>query len=68
MLDIHQNHFELFDLPTSFAIDRTLLDQSYRKVQSEVHPDRFAAALTRRLRWPRSAARRDRPDSPCEAH
>jgi molecular chaperone HscB len=55
MLDIHQNHFELFDLPTSFAIDRAQLDQSYRKLQSEVHPDRFAAASSserlRSMQW-----------------
>jgi len=55
MLDIHQNHFELFDLPTSFAIDRAQLDQSYRKLQSEVHPDRFAAGSSserlRSMQW-----------------
>jgi curved DNA-binding protein CbpA len=44
MLDIHQNHFELFDLPASFAIDLDQLDRHYRKLQSEVHPDKFAAA------------------------
>lgn len=44
MFDIHQNHFELFGLPASFALDGTQLDQSYRALQSEVHPDRFAAA------------------------
>lgn len=39
-----QNHFELFYLPTQFDIELDQLDQRYRKVQSEVHPDRFAAA------------------------
>ncbi|PKO24741.1 MAG: Fe-S protein assembly co-chaperone HscB [Betaproteobacteria bacterium HGW-Betaproteobacteria-8] len=39
-----QNHFELFDLPVQFDLDLDKLDQHYRKVQSEVHPDRFAAA------------------------
>lgn len=37
------NHFQLFDLPVEFSIDLNLLDQNYRKIQSEVHPDRFAA-------------------------
>ncbi len=37
------NHFQLFDLPVQFNIDLNLLDQHYRKIQSEVHPDRFAA-------------------------
>ena len=53
--ELPQNHFELFDLPVSFAIDRTVLDQSYRKLQSEVHPDRFAAATSaerlRSMQW-----------------
>jgi molecular chaperone HscB len=39
-----KNHFELLGLPVQFAINATLLDQNYRKLQSEVHPDRFAAA------------------------
>jgi molecular chaperone HscB len=37
------NHFELFNLPVQFAIDLSTLDQNYRKLQGEVHPDRFAA-------------------------
>ena len=36
------NHFELFDLPQTFAIDLAKLDQVYRRLQGEVHPDRFA--------------------------
>ncbi|HZV97817.1 MAG TPA: Fe-S protein assembly co-chaperone HscB [Methylophilaceae bacterium] len=42
--DLHQNHFELFSLPVQYAINMEALDQNYRKLQSEVHPDRFAAA------------------------
>lgn len=38
-----KNHFQLLDLPVQFSIDLNLLDQHYRKIQSEVHPDRFAA-------------------------
>ena len=37
------NHFQLFNLPQSFAIDLAALDAQYRRLQSEVHPDRFAA-------------------------
>lgn len=37
------NHFTLFGLPQSFAIDPAALDSRYRAVQAEVHPDRFAA-------------------------
>lgn len=39
-----QNHFALFNLPTSFELDRTRLDTAYREVQSTVHPDKFVQA------------------------
>lgn len=39
-----KNHFELFGLPVQFAIDLSLLDQHYRKLQAEVHPDRFVTS------------------------
>jgi molecular chaperone HscB len=39
-----QNHFELFQLPARFAIDLAQLDQAYRDVQSQVHPDKFVQA------------------------
>jgi molecular chaperone HscB len=42
--DFHRTHFELFGLPAAFSIDTTQLDQAYRKIQVEVHPDRFASA------------------------
>lgn len=44
MSDLKNNHFELLGLPTRFALDMPLLEQNYRKLQAEVHPDRFAAA------------------------
>jgi molecular chaperone HscB len=41
---MNQTHFQLFNLPQSFAIDLAMLDTQYRRLQSEVHPDRFASA------------------------
>ena len=38
-----QNHFELLGLPARFAVDGALLESRYRELQSQVHPDRFAA-------------------------
>ncbi len=38
-----QNHFELFGLPVSFEIDLSTLDAAYRKIQNQVHPDKFAS-------------------------
>jgi molecular chaperone HscB len=40
--NIANNHFALLGLPVQFAIDLDTLNRHYRKVQSEVHPDRFA--------------------------
>ena len=39
-----QNHFELFQLPTTFAVDLDALDKAFRDVQGQVHPDRFVNA------------------------
>lgn len=40
------DHFKLFELPQMFAIDVAHLDMNYRKLQSTIHPDRFASAPT----------------------
>lgn len=39
-----QNHFELFGLPPSYGLDKEVLEQAYREIQAQVHPDRFAHA------------------------
>ena len=38
------NHFELLGLPPRFALDGPSLERAYRQLQTQVHPDRFAAA------------------------
>jgi molecular chaperone HscB len=43
MIDFSRNHFELFGLPERFRFDADVLDRAYHALQSEVHPDRFAA-------------------------
>jgi molecular chaperone HscB len=42
--DPRQDHFALFGLPARFAVDEAQLEQAYRRVQEQVHPDRFATA------------------------
>lgn len=37
------NYFELFGLPPKFTIDLKSLEQAFRRLQTEMHPDRFAA-------------------------
>lgn len=44
MASLTDSHFALFGLPEQFAIEANALDEAYRAVQSQVHPDRFAAA------------------------
>jgi len=50
MIDFSRNHFELFGLPERFRCDAALLDRAYRALQSEVHPDRYAAATEKERR------------------
>ncbi len=44
MLDFNRNHFELFALPQAYTIDGRQLDQAYRDIQAQIHPDKFAHA------------------------
>jgi molecular chaperone HscB len=44
MINFQHNHFELFGLPQRFHLDLTRLDEAYRGIQSQVHPDRFVHA------------------------
>src|SRR5213083_3454247 len=42
-MKLDSDDFELFDLPRRFEQDRAVLDERWRALQAEVHPDRFAA-------------------------
>jgi len=42
-----QTHFELFELPVSFDVDLSELNQRYRELQRVVHPDKFVNASDR---------------------
>ena len=42
-MNLQSNDFELFGLPVRFALDRSDLDQRWKQLQREVHPDKFAA-------------------------
>lgn len=54
-------YFELFSLPKQYAIDRRRLDEAYRSLQAQHHPDKFAAAseAERRAAQQRSTALTD---------
>src|SRR5512135_1786364 len=40
--DLQQDFFSVFTLPARFQIDSTAIEQSYRALQAQVHPDKFA--------------------------
>lgn len=40
--DLRQDYFSLFDIASNFQIDAALLEQKYRSLQAQVHPDKFA--------------------------
>jgi len=50
-LNLQSNDFVLFGLPERFAQDRATLDQRWKDLQRQVHPDRFApdAATAQRV-------------------
>jgi molecular chaperone HscB len=39
-----KDHFHLLGIPVKYAVDAARLERGYRDLQSQVHPDRFAAA------------------------
>jgi molecular chaperone HscB len=41
---LKQDFFSLLGLPLQFELDSTALEQAYRQVQQQVHPDKFATA------------------------
>lgn len=54
-MDFNADHFALLGLPRTFRIDGNLLNERYRAVQAQVHPDHFADAdetqRRRSLQW-----------------
>lgn len=42
-MNLGDDDFTLFGLPRRFVLDRAAVDARWRALQSEVHPDRFAA-------------------------
>ncbi|MDD5241225.1 MAG: Fe-S protein assembly co-chaperone HscB [Sulfuricella sp.] len=40
--DFSKNHFELLGITPAYQIDLIRLEQTYRDIQSQVHPDKFA--------------------------
>lgn len=41
--NLQDNDFKLFGLPVRYALDRAELDERWKQLQRQVHPDRFAA-------------------------
>ncbi|MEY4978250.1 MAG: Fe-S protein assembly co-chaperone HscB [Pseudomonadota bacterium] len=43
-MNLLSSDFEIFGLPVQFALDRTTLDERWKTLQRQAHPDRFATA------------------------
>ncbi len=50
-LKFSDNFFKLFDLPQSMQLDFRLLDERYKKLQREIHPDQYASGTEAQKRW-----------------
>ena len=42
-MNLNDTDFELFAVPATFAQDRAVIDERWKELQREAHPDRFAA-------------------------
>ncbi|NDY91411.1 Fe-S protein assembly co-chaperone HscB [Ideonella livida] len=42
-MNLQDDDFTLLGLPRRFALDRAVLDERWRQLQAQVHPDRFVA-------------------------
>jgi len=43
VISLQASDFELFGLPSAYAVDRAQLDLQWKSLQREAHPDRFAS-------------------------
>ncbi len=54
-INLQADDFTLFGLPAGFAVDRTVLDERWKQLQRQAHPDRFttqgSAAQRVAMQW-----------------
>lgn len=55
-VDLSANFFELFGLPLEFSVDQAALTSRFRKLQTQLHPDRFTSQPDVEKRWSMQAA------------
>lgn len=58
MQALQRNFYEFFSLPVSYAVELTALEQAFKQVQRNVHPDRFASAPPAEKRYAMQLATR----------
>ena len=42
-MNLQDNDFVLFDLPQQFTLDAAQIDERWKALQRQAHPDKFAA-------------------------
>lgn len=58
MQALQRNFFEFFSLPVGYAVELPALEQAFKQVQRNVHPDRFASAPAAEKRYAMQLATR----------
>ena len=48
--ELKKNFYQLFDLPEQFNLDEALLGEHFRKLQQQLHPDRYAGVSAQEQR------------------
>ena len=54
-IDLTQDYFSLFEVPRAYGLDEGALEAAWHRLQSQVHPDRYAhlsdADKRRAMQW-----------------
>jgi len=55
-IDLKGTYFQLFGLEQGFSVDTAMLTSQFRKLQQQLHPDRYVSGSDAEKRWSMQAA------------